>query len=29
LSPQEGEAIQKMAAKILGAGTTWVDRKGE
>jgi uncharacterized protein len=28
-SPQEGEAIQKMVAEILGAGTTWVDRKGE
>jgi hypothetical protein len=27
-SPEEGEAIQKMVAEILGAGTTCVDRHG-
>jgi uncharacterized protein len=26
-SPEEGEAIAKMVAEILGAGTTWFDRK--
>jgi hypothetical protein len=28
-SPEEGEAIAKMVAEILGAETSWVDRKGE
>jgi superfamily I DNA and/or RNA helicase len=28
-SPEEGAAIEKMVADILGAKTTWVDRKGE
>jgi superfamily I DNA and/or RNA helicase len=28
-SPEEGETIEKMVAEILGAKTTWVDRKGE
>jgi predicted RecB family nuclease len=28
-SPEEGAAIEKMVADILGAETTWVDRKGE
>jgi predicted RecB family nuclease len=27
-SPEEGEAIGKMVAEILGSGTTWVDRHG-
>jgi superfamily I DNA and/or RNA helicase len=27
-SPEEGEAIQKMVAEILGTKTTWVDRVG-
>jgi AAA domain len=27
-SPEEGEAIGKMVAEILGAGTTWIDRHG-
>jgi hypothetical protein len=28
-SPEEGEAIQRMVAEMLGAGTNSVDRKGE
>jgi superfamily I DNA and/or RNA helicase len=27
-SPEEGEAVGKMVAEILGSSTTWVDRHG-
>jgi len=28
-SPEEGQAIEKIVAEIVGAKTTWIDRKGE